>query len=107
MRCRDLRCAVGSSLTRSPLALTPLQPPAGSSLSLASSLAPSPLVAYSQKRVLELKSHRVTPALTEASASASASQGESRQTQSDRQRLVELQDRIDDLEEELANSVGT
>ena len=56
--------------------------------------------------MLELKSHRVTPALTEASASASASQGESRQTQSDRQRLVELQDRIDDLEEELANSVG-
>ena len=56
--------------------------------------------------MLELKSHRVTPALTEASASASASQGESRQTQSDRQRLVELQDRIDDLEEDLANSVG-
>ena len=105
MRCRDLRSSLCRwiALTRS-RAIFSLQPPAGSSLSLASSLAPSPLVAYSQKRVVELKSHRVTPALTEASASAS--QGESRQTQSDRQRLVELQDRIDDLEEELANSVG-
>ena len=67
----------------------------------------SPASVYSQKRILELKSHRVTSVLSESSGASHAScdvLASDQQQHVSKTQLAELQDTIQDLEEELSKS---